>query len=258
MKAERLLGYPVSRSSARELARSVGAWIEQGETRHWFACLNPHSLEVAERDANFKSSLNDADFLVPDGVGMLIASKRLGGEIRERVTGHDIFAAVHDQLAATGGCRIFFLGSSPDVLEKITARFARDYPTLTLAGVYSPPYKPAFNDADNAAMIEAVNAARPDVLWVGMTAPKQEKWIAANIVKLDVGFVGAIGAVFDFYAGTIKRSSPVFQRLGLEWLPRLIQEPRRLWYRNLVSNPRFLLRVLAARLRGERAEPISD
>jgi len=258
MKAERLLGYPVSRSSACELARLVGAWIEHGETRHWFACLNPHSLEVAERDGNFKSALNDADFLVPDGVGMLIASKHLGGAIRERVTGYDVFAAVHDQLAATGGSRVFFLGSSPGVLEKIAERFALDYPTLTLAGVYSPPYKPAFSAEDNEAMSEAVNAARPDVLWIGMTAPKQEKWIAEHIDQLDVVFAGAIGAVFDFYAGTVKRSSPVFQRLGLEWLPRLLQEPHRLWYRNFVSNPRFVLRVLVARLRGERAQLIDD
>lgn len=258
MKAERLLGYPVSRSSAQELACSVGAWIEQGEARHWFACLNPHSLEVAERDTDFKSALHAADFLVPDGIGMLIASKRLGGEIRERVTGHDVFEAVHDQLVSSGGGRVFFLGSAPGVLEKIAERFALDYPSLTLAGMYSPPYKPAFNVEDNKTMIEAVNAARPDVLWVGMTAPKQEKWIAAHIGQLDVGFAGAIGAVFDFYAGTVKRSSPVFQNLGLEWLPRLIKEPRRLWYRNFVSNPRFLFRVLVARLRGDRAEPTSD
>jgi N-acetylglucosaminyldiphosphoundecaprenol N-acetyl-beta-D-mannosaminyltransferase len=90
-------------------------------------------------------------------------------------------------------------------------------------------------------MIEAVNSAKPDVLWVGMTAPKQEKWIANNISRLNVRFIGAIGAVFDFYAGKVKRSKPVFQRLGLEWLPRLINEPKRLWRRTFVSAPIFIL-----------------
>ena len=92
-------------------------------------------------------------------------------------------------------------------------------------------------------MRDAINEARPDVLWVGMTAPKQEKWIYENRSGLDVKFIGPIGAVFDFYAGSVKRSHPLFQRMGLEWLPRLIRQPRRLWRRNFISNPSFLLRV---------------
>jgi len=255
MSGEMLLGYPVNAESAQLLGRRVADWVAHGERQRWFACLNPHSVEVAERDADFKTALLTADFLVPDGVGVVFASRQLGGSIRTRVTGHDVFASVMSELARTGG-RVFFLGSSAGVLAQIGERFARDFPSLTLAGTYSPPYKPAFSDADNAAMIDAINAARPDVLWVGMTAPKQEKWLAANVGQLDVAFAGAIGAVFDFYAGTVKRSSPVFQRLGLEWLPRLLQEPRRLWYRNFVSNPRFVWRVLTARWRGERARPL--
>ena len=103
----------------------------------------------------------------------------------------------------------------------------------------------------NQKMIEAINRVKPDVLWVGMTAPKQEKWIYQNKDKLDVKFIGAIGAVFDFYAGTKKRSQPFFQKIGLEWLPRLLGEPRRLWHRNFVSNPVFLMRVLRQRFMGK-------
>ena len=98
-------------------------------------------------------------------------------------------------------------------------------------------------------MIEAINAAAPDVLWVGMTAPKQEKWIYRNRDRLDVGFIGAIGAVFDFYAGNIKRSPMLFQKCGLEWLPRLLQEPRRLFRRNFVSSPLFLWRLMGQMLK---------
>jgi N-acetylglucosaminyldiphosphoundecaprenol N-acetyl-beta-D-mannosaminyltransferase len=109
----------------------------------------------------------------------------------------------------------------------------------------SPPFKDEFDEADDAAMIAAVNAARPDVLWVGMTAPKQEKWIYRNHDRLDVPFTGAIGAAFDFYAGTKKRAPQWVGQMGLEWLPRLVREPRRLWRRNLVSTPKFLYKVLA-------------
>ena len=97
-------------------------------------------------------------------------------------------------------------------------------------------------------MVEAINRAKPDVLWVGMTAPKQEKWVRQHRDRLEVRFIGPVGAVFDFFIGRVQRSHPLFQRLGLEWLPRLLQEPRRLWRRNFISNPSFLLRVLRARL----------
>jgi len=130
------------------------------------------------------------------------------------------------------------------VLREIVEKMSVDYPKIEV-GVYSPPFKPEFGEEDNAKMVEAVNAFKPDVLWVGMTAPKQEKWIYQNREKLDVYFIGAIGAVFDFYIGRIKRSHPVFLKLGLEWLPRLLQEPGRLWGRNFVSNPMFLYRVIA-------------
>jgi len=125
-----------------------------------------------------------------------------------------------------------------------------DYPQVTIAGTYSPPFKPEYTSEEKQHMVELVNESAADVLWVGMTAPKQEKWIHQLQSGLDVPFAGAIGAVFDFYTGQIKRSPAVFQKLGLEWLPRLIQEPKRLWRRMFLSAPIFLLDVAAARLRG--------
>ena len=257
MRREWLLGYPICSEPANVLASLVAEWVGDGVRGKWFACLNPHSCEVAEKDGDFKRALQGADILVPDGVGVVMASRWLNGRVDHRVTGHDVFDSVHHRLMETGG-RVFFLGSTEQVLRKIEERFTADFPNLSLVGTYSPPYKQEFSEIDNARMIEAVNRAKPDVLWVGMTAPKQEKWIAQNIDQLEVGFAGAIGAVFDFYAGTVRRSSPVFQRMGLEWLPRLLQEPRRLWYRNFVSNPKFVFRVLGARLRGDlaRAEEV--
>jgi N-acetylglucosaminyldiphosphoundecaprenol N-acetyl-beta-D-mannosaminyltransferase len=116
-----------------------------------------------------------------------------------------------------------------------------------VAGTYSPPFKPTYSAAELDKMVAVINTSNADVLWVGMTAPKQEKFIYQNKDRLNVRFAAAIGAVFDFYAGNVKRSSPNFQRIGLEWLPRLLQEPGRLWRRMVVSAPIFLYHVLRRR-----------
>jgi N-acetylglucosaminyldiphosphoundecaprenol N-acetyl-beta-D-mannosaminyltransferase len=131
-----------------------------------------------------------------------------------------------------------------------------DFPHVEVAGTHSPPFRPEPSRDDTEEMIERVNASGADVLWVGMTAPKQEKWIHDNRHRLDVSFAGPIGAVFDFYAGNVRRAGPAWQRLGLEWLPRLVQEPRRLWRRNLVSTPAFLFRTVRHQLSGARAKGV--
>ena len=176
------------------------------------------------------------------------ASKILGGSIRDRVTGTDVFFGLSKALNESGGRSCFFLGASEDTLKKIRSKMAVDFPNVKVVGTYSPPYKPEFSEEDNEVMIAAINVVKPDVLWVGMTAPKQEKWIYEHIGRLEVKFAGAIGAVFDFYVGNVKRSHPFFQKLGLEWLPRLLQEPKRLWRRNFVSSPLFLMKVFRQRL----------
>jgi N-acetylglucosaminyldiphosphoundecaprenol N-acetyl-beta-D-mannosaminyltransferase len=119
----------------------------------------------------------------------------------------------------------------------------QNFPNVNVCGTYSPPFKAEFSEVDNQAMADAINAANTDVLWVGMTAPKQEKWIYQNKDKLNVNFIGAIGAVFDFYSGSKQRAPEWVCMLGLEWLPRFLREPRRLWRRNLVSSPLFLMAV---------------
>lgn len=214
----------------------------------WLACLNPHSYVVALGDARFSKALQAADWLIPDGAGIVLASRILGGAIRQRVTGSDIFFGVLSELNRSGGASVFFLGSTEETLAEIRKRMAREYPNVIVSGTYSPPFKASYSQDELDEMVAAINATAPDVLWVGMTAPKQEKWIAEMIGRLDVRFVAAIGAVFDFYVGQVRRSHPSFQRVGLEWLPRLVQEPRRLWRRMFVSAPVFLWHVLLTRL----------
>lgn len=213
----------------------------------WLACMNPHSYAVTLDDKQFSLALKHADWLVPDGAGIVLASKLLGGKIRERVTGYDIFRGVLKELNSRGEYKIFFLGSTVDNLLAIRNRLQTDYPNLSVAGIYSPPFKTDYTSDELNEMIDKINAAEPDVLWVGMTAPKQEKWLFDNLERLNIRFAGAIGAVFDFYTGKVKRSNEVFQRFGLEWLPRLIQQPRRLWRRMFISAPIFLWHVVKFR-----------
>ncbi len=248
MKGEKIIGYPITTKISKDSIADISAWLRSGEKVKYFVCANPHSLEVARKDPEFDRAIREADLVVPDGVGIVLASKILGGSIRERVTGMDIFLGLSRLLNEEKGGRYFFLGSTDRNLARISAKMAGDFPNIIVAGAYSPPFKPEFTEEDSKLMVEAINRAEPDVLWVGMTAPKQEKWVCQNKGRLNVKFIGAVGAVFDFYTGNVKRSHPVFQRLGLEWLPRLLREPRRLWRRNFISNPSFLLRVLRQKL----------
>ncbi|HIJ84669.1 MAG TPA: WecB/TagA/CpsF family glycosyltransferase [Magnetococcales bacterium] len=226
----------------------IVSWLNQRNRARYFVCANPHSLVVARTDAQFRQAILESDLIVADGAGIVLASRLLGGTIPYRVTGFDLFMGVSEVLSAMSGMRCFFLGSTPDTLEKIKDRMAVRFPRLEVVGCYSPPFVSDFSSEENDRMLQAIHQARPHVLWVGLTAPKQEKWIHAHIHRLEVPIVGPIGAVFDFFTGKVHRSAPVFQHLGLEWLPRLIQNPRHLWKRTFVSAPIFLWAVLRQRL----------
>lgn len=249
MTYQNILGYPIHSGPLEQCVNSVVLRISNKDASGWLACINPHSYVAALDDSEFSDALHGADWLIPDGSGIVLASHLLGGNIRHRITGSDIFYALNSKANELGGFSVFFLGSTSNCLEDIRVRMERDYPKIRFAGSYSPPFKQIYSERELEAMVATINRARPDILWVGMTAPKQEKWIHQNLHRLDVRFAAAVGAVFDFYTGRVKRSHPIFQRLGLEWLPRLIQEPRRLWKRMFISAPVFMWHVVRARLR---------
>ncbi len=250
MKTVNLLGYKTS--SAGLSCDIAEAWnLLASNTRgNYMACANPHSLVEARSDPVFSQALSDADILLPDGIGIVIAAKLLGLEIHERVAGSEFFSELSNQANQRSGLKYFFLGSTDRVLGKIVDRLSKEYPQLEVCGVYSPPFKDELSDEDDENIIRIINESRPDVLWVGMTAPKQEKWIYKNRDRINAPLIGAIGAVFDFYAGTTKRPPEWVCKLGFEWLLRLLREPKRLFRRNFLSTPLFLLMILRKMISG--------
>lgn len=247
--------------------------------------INAHSFNTAKKDKLFAEALTNGDALIPDGVSIVKACRRIKAKSqpKERIAGWDLFEFEMNKLEECGmrneecGMRneecgvnnssldnsqsasadnsklkiqnskfrerpltVMFMGSSQKVLDLIVKRAAEVYPHLKVV-TYSPPYKPEFSDEDNKAIIEAINTADPDLLWIGMTAPKQEKWTYTHWKELNIHcHVGTIGAVFDFFAGTVERAPMWWQRHGLEWLYRLLKEPKRMWRRYIIGNALFL------------------
>ena len=201
--------------------------------------INAHSYNTAQKDMAFAEALLNGDALIPDGASIVLAFKLLRHRKIERIAGWDLFLHEMKKLNREGGV-CFFLGSNEDTLRKIKVKAVRLYPNIRVE-TYSPPYKAEFSEEDNRQMIEAVNHVKPDLLWVGMTAPKQEKWVYAHLKELDVnGPIGTIGAVFDFFAENIQRAPLWWQEHGLEWLYRLMKEPKRMWRRYVIGNALFL------------------
>jgi N-acetylglucosaminyldiphosphoundecaprenol N-acetyl-beta-D-mannosaminyltransferase len=204
--------------------------------------INAHSYNVARKDEEFVEALLSSNVLLPDGISIVHAVHWLTGQRLQKIAGDDLFRWEMERMNKTGG-KVFFLGSSENILFKIRNKVSKEYPHIHLK-TYSPPFKPVFSPEDNQAMIESVNDFNPDVLFIGMTAPKQEKWAFSHFNELQARHVCCIGAVFDFYAGTVKRAPKWVIKLGLEWLFRFIKEPRRMWRRYLIGNTMFSYAVL--------------
>lgn len=206
-----------------------------------------YTYVVAQKDELFVQALTQCDYLMPDGAGIVMACRWLKAKSqpKERIAGWDLFTFEMGRLKRG---KVMFLGSSEYVLSLIRQRAAVDYPNLEII-TYSPPYKPEFSEEDSLAMIQAINTANPDLLWIGMTAPKQEKWAYTHWDELDIHcHCGTIGAVFDFYAGTVKRAPLWWQKHSLEWLYRLLSEPKRMWKRYILGNPLYLWYLLHEKL----------
>lgn len=208
--------------------------------------INPHSYVTAKEDKLFFEALQDSDLLIPDGSGMVIAAKQINKQSIKKIAGADLHKYLLESMNTIDG-KVFYMGASQKTLDKIHEKIKIEFPNIIVES-YSPPFKADFSEEENQVIIDKINAFNPHVLFIGMTAPKQEKWLHIHKSRLSFTISSSIGAVFDFYAGTVERPSQFWIDMHLEWLPRLLKEPKRLWRRNLVSTPLFLLDMLLYKL----------
>lgn len=208
--------------------------------------INPYSFLIAENNKLFKQALLESDILLPDGIGIVWAVNFLSNKKIKKIAGYDLFLFLMDKLNKQYG-KVFFLGSTNETLANIKKKCAIEYQNIVVE-TYSPPFKEEFDNIDNETIINKIEKFNPDVLFVGMTAPKQEIWVYKNKPYLNVKTIASIGAVFDFYAGNEARANSLFLKLGLEWLIRSIQNPKRLGKRNLYAIPRFLIKIIKLKI----------
>jgi len=209
--------------------------------------INQYSYCMANQDSAFKESLKKSDVLLPDGIAVVAAMRWLTGKKIQKIAGADLHKHVLTELNKKGGS-CFYLGSTNETLKKIKDKLAIEYPNVKVA-TFSPAYKAEFSKEENDEMINAINAFKPDILFVGMTAPKQEKWACDHKSEIKTKMICTIGAVFDFYAGTVARPSQFMINMGLEWFGRLINEPKRLWKRYLYFGPVFMQLIIKEKIK---------
>jgi N-acetylglucosaminyldiphosphoundecaprenol N-acetyl-beta-D-mannosaminyltransferase len=232
-----ILGVGVSVINRQSAVRLFFEALEQRRTGY-ITVTGAHGVMEAQKDEHLRAILNQSFLCTPDGMPMVWLG-RLGG-YREiaRVYGPDFMLDVCEASRARGVRHFFYGGAkgvASDLKEKLSARF----PGLIVAGIFEPPFRP-LNPDEEAALRHAVQETRPDVMWVGLSTPKQERFMAEYISKLDVTMMVGVGAAFDFHTGRVKQAPDWMQAVGLEWFYRLCQEPRRLWKRYLTTNPKFV------------------
>jgi len=236
-----ILGVKVSAIDMEMAVRTIEDWIARRES-HYVCVTGVHGVMESQRDEEVRRIHNAAGLVTPDGMPLVWLSRLMGFSHVERVYGPDLMLAVCAR-SITQGYRHFFYGGAPGVAEKLALRLQSRFPTLQVVGTYSPPFRPLTPEED-AAVVRCINAAQPDIVWVGISTPKQESWMNEHVGRLSAPVLVGVGAAFDFHAG-VKRQAPRWmQHWGLEWLFRLMTEPRRLWRRYLINNSCFLWLVL--------------
>lgn len=245
-----IVGMRVDAPHHEEAAGRILSWARNGESR--YVCVGTvHMVMEANDDPSFRRVVNEADLVTPDGMPLVWGLRLLGVGGASRVPGSDLTPVVC-RAAAEEGVPVGFYGGTPQTLERLVARLRTDIPALRIAYAYSPPFRPSSDD-EEARQVEAIVASGCRVLFVGLGCPKQERWMARMQGRIPAVMLG-VGAAFDFLAGTKRKAPTWMQRAGLEWLFRLAEEPRRLWRRYLLNNPRFLM-LFSRQLVAERTDP---
>ncbi len=226
--------------SVLNLASAV-TWVAgalAGRRKHYICVTGVHGVMEAQENDQFRSILNQAGLCTPDGMPMVWAGRLRGHAEMGRVYGPDLMLAVCEW-GETENIRHFFLGGAPGVAEDLAFNLKKKYPKLVVAGTYTPPFRPLTNE-EQKALADLVASCRPDIIWVGLSTPKQERFMVENLDRLETTLMVGVGAAFDFHSGRVRQAPRWIQRSGLEWLFRFIQEPRRLAGRYIRNNPRFV------------------
>lgn len=239
-----VLGVPIVALKLDEISSVIVRLIESSGKKSFFY-VNAHCLNIAGKDRVYKKILQGATLVYADGMGPILASKILGRPLPERTSAPDFIDEIFS-IAETKKWSLFLLGNEDNVVRKAAENIKKKFPMLIIAGYQSGFF------IDNGQIIEEVNRVKPDIVLVGMGTPRQEKWIAYNMDKVNAGTFWAVGGLFDFISGKRKRAPLWIQQLGFEWAFRLVQEPRRLWKRYFFGNIRFLFSVFQEKVLSSR------
>ena len=251
----RILGVPITLVDY-ERAMDVMDRIVDRDERGYVCAVAVHAVVTAEHDPELRAALEGATMVVPDGMPLVWAARALGHPLRDRVYGPELMARYLDRCARRGRRVWLYGGHDAEWLERLERRLLARYPGLEIAGSWSPPHRP-LSEREERELAARINHDDPDVVWVGIGAPKQEKWMSRMRERLDARVLCGVGAAFDFHAGRVQQAPRWMQEVGLEWVWRSTREPRRLLPRYLTTNPRFVARALY-QIAGERARRRAD
>ena len=233
-----ILGLPVHTVHISQVVDQIADWVAEGTSSRWIVVADMHAVMEAYRHEGFRLMIATADAIVPDGYSLVWTARRKGIPLSARVSGTDLMQRYFDS-AQGRATRHFFYGDTEETLARLEINLHRCFPGIHIAGTYSPPFRP-LSTAEDERIISMINDANPDVLWVGLGLPKQERWIFDHRSRLRVPLLIGVGAAFKFIAGTVRRAPSWMGNRGLEWLWRFAKEPRHLWRRVLVDGPQFV------------------
>jgi N-acetylglucosaminyldiphosphoundecaprenol N-acetyl-beta-D-mannosaminyltransferase len=243
-----ILGVGVSAINMDDALRTIDGWIEKRDKQ--YVCVCPvHSIMECRRSEEVRRVFNGAGMVTPDGMPVVWVARWSGHSNVSRVYGPDLMMAVLERRRH----RHFFYGGGPGVAKTLAEEMKRRFPTLDVAGYHEPPFAP-LDQLCTPEMASTINAAKPDVVWIGMSSPKQDLWMARMRGLLDAPVLIAVGAAFDFHTGTVKQAPRWMQRSGLEWVFRLGMQPRPLWRRYLIDNPWFVWELTLQKTRLKKFE----
>lgn len=232
-----ILGVGISSIDLPTALSEISRWVKEDE-RQYVCVTGVHGVMESQADPELKEIHNRSGLTTPDGMSTVWLSRLAGAKETTRVYGPDLMPAMCE-VAASEGWRVYFYGSAPGVPEEVARRLSERFPGLQVAGTCSPPFRPLTEDED-AELVRTINEARPDIVWVGLSTPKQERWMAEHRPVLDAAALIGVGAAFDQCAGLVRRAPRIVQKAGLEWLFRICMEPKRLWRRYVDAIPRYI------------------